>query len=94
MEGKGCRDAGGQGRLTGNELYAGSELYASEFSCDNSIWWLDHISPMLLDNSYYINLVKGQGFLASDQEMYSAFLGNILMTQIIKDNNYNFNISL
>ena len=31
MEGKGCRDGGGQGRLTCNELYVGSELYASEF---------------------------------------------------------------
>ena len=28
MEGK---DAGGKGRLIGNEIYAGSELYASEF---------------------------------------------------------------
>ena len=71
------------------------EFRASEFSCDNIIWWLDHISPVLLDNSYnYINLVKGQGFIATDQEMYLASLGSILTTHVVKDNNYNFHISL
>ncbi|GLJ18509.1 hypothetical protein SUGI_0328780 [Cryptomeria japonica] len=38
---------------------------------DNGVWPLDFPTPILFDNSYYINLVRGLGLLNSDQTLYS-----------------------
>ncbi|KAJ8440937.1 hypothetical protein Cgig2_022793 [Carnegiea gigantea] len=45
------------------------------FSSNNNVSALDYVTPNLFDNSYYQLLVRGQGLLNSDQEMYSSLLG-------------------
>lgn len=42
---------------------------------NNNVSALDYVTPDLFDNSYYQLLIKGQGLLNSDQEMYSSMLG-------------------
>ncbi|KAF8407917.1 hypothetical protein HHK36_007055 [Tetracentron sinense] len=42
---------------------------------DNNITAMDYITPNLFDNSFYHTLLKGEGLLNSDQEMYSSLLG-------------------
>ncbi|EXB44948.1 Peroxidase 11 [Morus notabilis] len=42
---------------------------------DNNITTLDHVTPNLFDNSYYHILLKGEGLLNSDQELYSSVFG-------------------
>ncbi|PWA43335.1 peroxidase superfamily protein [Artemisia annua] len=42
---------------------------------DNNESAMDYISPNLFDNSYYHILLRGEGLLASDQELYSSMLG-------------------
>eukprot|EP01018_Ginkgo_biloba_P036732 Gb_30322 [translate_table: standard] len=39
---------------------------------DDNVWPLDFPSPIIFDNSYYINLLRGLGLLSSDQVMYST----------------------
>nr|XP_043614002.1 peroxidase 11-like [Erigeron canadensis] len=36
---------------------------------------MDYISPNLFDNTYYHILLRGEGLLTSDQELYSSILG-------------------
>lgn len=36
---------------------------------------MDYATPNLFDNSFYHLLLKGEGLLNSDQEMYSSMLG-------------------
>lgn len=42
---------------------------------DDNTTTLDYVTPNLFDNSYFVNLVKGQGLLNSDQELYSSIIG-------------------
>ncbi|KNA18712.1 hypothetical protein SOVF_068300 [Spinacia oleracea] len=42
---------------------------------DNNVSAIDYETPNLFDNSYYQLLLKGQGLLNSDQEMYSSMFG-------------------
>lgn len=42
---------------------------------DNHITELDYVTPNLFDNSFYHLLLKGEGVLNSDQEMYSSVFG-------------------
>ncbi|KAG2706847.1 hypothetical protein I3760_05G121400 [Carya illinoinensis] len=39
---------------------------------DNNISAMDYVTPNLFDNSFYHILLKGEGLLNSDQEMYSS----------------------
>ncbi|XVE91719.1 hypothetical protein REPUB_Repub01dG0035100 [Reevesia pubescens] len=48
---------------------------ATTSSADNNITAMDNITPNLFDNSFYRTLVRGEGLLSSDQEMYSSFFG-------------------
>lgn len=36
---------------------------------------MDNVTPNLFDNSYFQILLKGEGLLNSDQELYSSMLG-------------------
>ncbi|CAI0405165.1 unnamed protein product [Linum tenue] len=42
---------------------------------DDTVAPMDNVTPNLFDNSYYQILLRGEGLLNSDQEMYSSFLG-------------------
>ncbi|MFS7993456.1 putative peroxidase [Helianthus anomalus] len=42
---------------------------------DNNEAAMDYASPNLFDNSYYHILLRGEGLLNSDQELYSSILG-------------------
>lgn len=42
---------------------------------DNNITAMDYVTPELFDNSYYHLLLKGEGLLNSDQELYSSLMG-------------------
>ncbi|KAK1419806.1 hypothetical protein QVD17_29164 [Tagetes erecta] len=42
---------------------------------DNNEAAMDYVSPNLFDNSYYQLLLRGEGLLNSDQELYSSILG-------------------
>ncbi|PON74603.1 Peroxidase [Parasponia andersonii] len=42
---------------------------------ENNITAMDNVTPNLFDNSFYHTLLKGEGLLNSDQEMYSSVLG-------------------
>lgn len=42
---------------------------------DNNITSLDYVTPNLFDNSYYQIILKGEGLLNSDQQMYSSVFG-------------------
>ncbi|KAK4263676.1 hypothetical protein QN277_029059 [Acacia crassicarpa] len=44
-------------------------------SSENNVTSLDYVTPDLFDNSYYHLLLKGQGLLNSDQELYSSLFG-------------------
>ncbi|KAJ0039192.1 hypothetical protein Pint_23404 [Pistacia integerrima] len=59
-----------------------SETYLSKLksTCpavgsDNNESAMDYVTPNLFDNSFYQTLLKGEGLLNSDQEMYSSALG-------------------
>ena len=36
---------------------------------------MDNVTPNIFDNSFYQTLLKGEGLLNSDQEMYSSVFG-------------------
>ncbi|GAU42334.1 hypothetical protein TSUD_242310, partial [Trifolium subterraneum] len=42
---------------------------------DNNLTAMDYVTPNLFDNSFYQLLLKGEGVLNSDQEMYSSVFG-------------------
>lgn len=42
---------------------------------DSNITAMDYVTPNLFDNSFYQLLLKGEGVLNSDQEMYSSVFG-------------------
>lgn len=44
-------------------------------SSENNVTAMDYVTPNLFDNSYYHLLLKGQGLLNSDQELYSSVFG-------------------
>ncbi|KAB1206580.1 Peroxidase 11 [Morella rubra] len=44
-------------------------------AADNNISAMDYVTPNLFDNSFYQILLRGEGLLNSDQEMYSSVLG-------------------
>ncbi|PQQ00019.1 peroxidase 11 [Prunus yedoensis var. nudiflora] len=50
---------------------------------DNNITAMDYVTPDLFDNSFYHLLLKGEGLLSSDQELYSSLLG-IQTKQLVK----------
>ncbi|XWS69558.1 hypothetical protein CRYUN_Cryun04dG0189200 [Craigia yunnanensis] len=44
-------------------------------SGDNNITAMDNVTPNLFDNSFYHTLLRGEGLLSSDQEMYTSVFG-------------------
>ncbi|KAL5828540.1 hypothetical protein ACOSQ3_018008 [Xanthoceras sorbifolium] len=42
---------------------------------DNNVTAMDYLTPYFFDNSFYHTLLKGEGVLNSDQEMYSSLFG-------------------
>ncbi|KAK2429881.1 Peroxidase 11 [Trifolium repens] len=50
---------------------------------DNNITAMDYVTPNLFDNSFYQLLLKGEGVLNSDQEMYSSVFG-IATRELVK----------
>ncbi|XP_060186652.1 peroxidase 11-like [Lycium barbarum] len=42
---------------------------------DNNETDMDYVTPNLFDNSYYHVLLRGEGLINSDQQLYSSFLG-------------------
>ncbi|MFQ6629341.1 hypothetical protein Gotur_008309 [Gossypium turneri] len=44
-------------------------------SGDNNVTAMDNVTPNLFDNSFYHTLLRGEGLLNSDQELYSSLLG-------------------
>ncbi|EOY01510.1 Peroxidase superfamily protein [Theobroma cacao] len=44
-------------------------------SGDNNVTAMDNVTPNLFDNSFYHTLLRGNGLLNSDQQMYSSLLG-------------------
>ncbi|XP_077236645.1 peroxidase superfamily protein [Tasmannia lanceolata] len=42
---------------------------------DDNTYPMDYFTPNLFDNSFYHQLLRGEGLLNSDQEMYSSMLG-------------------
>ncbi|OMO72234.1 Plant peroxidase [Corchorus olitorius] len=44
-------------------------------SGDNNVTAMDNVTPNLFDNSFYHTLLRGEGLLNSDQEMYSSVFG-------------------
>ncbi|KAK8627701.1 hypothetical protein V6N13_135305 [Hibiscus sabdariffa] len=44
-------------------------------SGDNNVTAMDNVTPDLFDNSFYHTLLRGEGLLNSDQEMYSSIYG-------------------
>ncbi|GLT34544.1 hypothetical protein SLA2020_090530 [Shorea laevis] len=42
---------------------------------DNNIAAMDNVTPNLFDNSFYWTLIRGEGLLNSDQELYSSVFG-------------------
>ncbi|KAF9674178.1 hypothetical protein SADUNF_Sadunf10G0100500 [Salix dunnii] len=51
---------------------------------DNNISAMDYATPNLFDNSFYQLLLKGDGLLNSDQELYSSMLGIQTKNLVIK----------
>ncbi|KAJ6772097.1 PEROXIDASE 11 [Salix koriyanagi] len=51
---------------------------------DNNISAMDSATPNLFDNSFYQLLLKGDGLLNSDQELYSSMLGIETKNLVIK----------
>ncbi|PRQ40512.1 putative peroxidase [Rosa chinensis] len=65
---------------SGIDPLSGSYLSSLRSTCpiggdENNITAMDYVTPELFDNSFYHLLLKGQGLLNSDQEMYSSLLG-------------------
>ncbi|KAG4208068.1 hypothetical protein ERO13_A03G108000v2 [Gossypium hirsutum] len=44
-------------------------------SGDNNVTAMDNVTPNLFDNSFYHTLLRGEGLLNSDQELYSSLFG-------------------
>ncbi|XP_068638623.1 peroxidase 11-like [Aristolochia californica] len=64
----------------GKSPLAGSHLSNLKNKCpvhggDDNIAALDQLTPNLFDNSFYQYLLRGEGLLNSDQEMYTGLLG-------------------
>ncbi|KAH0460855.1 hypothetical protein IEQ34_008430 [Dendrobium chrysotoxum] len=60
----------------------GSKIYLSrlqsicpEIGHDSKISPMDYVSPNVFDNIFYESLLKGEGLLNSDQEMYTSLVG-------------------
>ncbi|KAG5240318.1 Peroxidase precursor family protein [Salix suchowensis] len=51
---------------------------------DNNISAMDYVTPNLFDNSFYHLLLKGDGLLNSDQELYSSMLGLETKNLVVK----------
>ncbi|XP_044494682.1 peroxidase 11-like [Mangifera indica] len=76
-----------RGRIYGDFAFTSgktpsSETYLSNlkstcpaFGSGNNISAMDYVTPNLFDNSFYQILVKGEGLLNSDQEVYSSVFG-------------------
>lgn len=43
---------------------------------DDNITAMDYVTPNLFDNSFYHLLLKGEGLLSSDQDLYSSMFGS------------------
>ncbi|KAJ0095604.1 hypothetical protein Patl1_16587 [Pistacia atlantica] len=56
-------------------LYQGLTVTDMVALSDNNVSAMDYVTPNLFDNSFYQTLLKGEGLLNSDQEMYSSALG-------------------
>ncbi|KAL5553567.1 hypothetical protein UlMin_040968 [Ulmus minor] len=50
---------------------------------ENNITAMDNVTPNLFDNAFFHTLLKGEGLLNSDQEMYSSVFG-IQTREIVK----------
>ncbi|KAJ6350832.1 hypothetical protein OIU78_006868 [Salix suchowensis] len=51
---------------------------------DNNISAMDYVTPNVFDNSFYHLLLKGDGLLNSDQELYSSMLGLETKNLVVK----------
>lgn len=65
---------------SGNDLISETHLNNLRSVCptiggNNNVSALDYETPNLFDNSYYQILLKGEGLLNSDQELYSSVFG-------------------
>lgn len=65
---------------SGNDLISETHLNNLRSICpaiggNNNVSALDYETPNLFDNSYYQILLKGEGLLNSDQELYSSVFG-------------------
>ncbi|KAG0467567.1 hypothetical protein HPP92_018514 [Vanilla planifolia] len=63
-----------------NDLTSQAYLSKLQSSCpesshDNNLSPLDYVSPNVFDNVFYESVLKGQGLLNSDQELYSSLVG-------------------
>lgn len=69
-------------RLTGSSNSNGQEInvkfmeslqqLCSESGTNVTLAQLDHVTPATFDNQYYVNLLSGEGLLASDQALVSG----------------------
>ncbi|KAK6921839.1 hem peroxidase [Dillenia turbinata] len=50
---------------------------------DNNVTAMDYVTPNLFDNSFYTILLRGEGLLHSDQEMYSSLFA-IVTKDLVK----------
>ncbi|KAM6571900.1 hypothetical protein CsatA_015980 [Cannabis sativa] len=50
---------------------------------ENNITAMDNVTPNIFDNSFYHTLLKGEGLLSSDQEMYSSMF-SIQTRELVK----------
>ncbi|KAJ6322162.1 hypothetical protein OIU77_012105 [Salix suchowensis] len=62
----------------------GSARCATSGGGDNNISAMDYVTPNLFDNSFYHLLLKGDGLLNSDQELYSSMLGLETKNLVVK----------
>ncbi|KAL3508188.1 hypothetical protein ACH5RR_033570 [Cinchona calisaya] len=62
----------------------------AESNANTTIADLDHKTPMMFDNQYYINLLSGEGLLASDQVLVTGDEGTRELVESYVDDPVNF----
>ncbi|KAL2519193.1 Peroxidase 11 [Abeliophyllum distichum] len=64
----------GMNPLSQKRLSSLSSVCSPDSKSDQNVSALDYVTPNLFDNSYYHILLKGEGLINSDQELYSSVL--------------------
>ncbi|KAG9448662.1 hypothetical protein H6P81_008627 [Aristolochia fimbriata] len=72
-----------------NSPLAASHLESLKRICpvnggDDNVAALDQLTPNLFDNSFYQYLLRGEGLLNSDQQMYTSLLGSQTKDLVVK----------